>query len=135
MDVAIHGDGFFEVQMPDGTRAYTRDGALKTDSTGRITTSDGLPLQGGFQPIPAGTTNINISPGRHGDHSRIRRETDVSGAIGALRKPGGLDSVGHNLIRRRALPHRGTRQRSGERYGELQQGYLELSNVKVVEKW
>src|SRR6185436_15938108 len=62
LDVAVQGDGFFEVQMADGTRAYTRDGALKTDSTGRVTTSDGLPLQGGFQPIPAGTTNITISP-------------------------------------------------------------------------
>src|SRR5260221_2896999 len=49
LDVAIQGDGFFEVQMPDGTRAYTRDGALKTASDGRITTSDGLPLQGGFR--------------------------------------------------------------------------------------
>jgi flagellar basal-body rod protein FlgG len=62
LDVAIQGDGFFEVQMPDGTRAYTRDGALKTASDGRITTSDGLALQGGFQPIPSGTTAISISP-------------------------------------------------------------------------
>src|SRR5258708_1327622 len=62
LDVAIQGDGFFEVQMPDGTKAYTRDGALKTASDGRITTSDGLPLQGGFQPIPSGTTAISVSP-------------------------------------------------------------------------
>src|SRR3954467_635102 len=62
LDVAIHGDGFFEVQLPDGTRAYTRDGALKTASDGRITTSDGLVLQGGFQPIPSGTTSVSISP-------------------------------------------------------------------------
>src|SRR5262245_22967118 len=62
LDVAISGDGFFEVQMPDGSRAYTRDGALKTASDGRVTTSDGLVLQGGFQPIPTGTTAISISP-------------------------------------------------------------------------
>jgi flagellar basal body rod protein FlgG len=62
LDVAIEGDGFFEVQMPDGTRAYTRDGALKMGSDGRITTSDGLALQGGFQPVPAGTTSVTISP-------------------------------------------------------------------------
>src|SRR3954447_24425988 len=62
LDVAIQGDGFFEVQLPDGTRAYTRDGALKTSSDGRITTSDGLVLQGGFQPIPSGTTSVSISP-------------------------------------------------------------------------
>src|SRR3989441_591527 len=62
LDVAIQGDGFFEVQMPDGTKAYTRDGALKTAADGRVTTSDGLVLQGGFQPIPAGTTSISIAP-------------------------------------------------------------------------
>ena len=53
LDVAIQGDGFFEVQLPDGSRAYTRDGSMKTASDGRVTTSDGLVLQGGFQPIPA----------------------------------------------------------------------------------
>src|SRR6266446_8487513 len=62
LDAAIQGDGFFEVQTPDGGRAYTRDGALKTGSDGRITTSDGLSLQGGFQPIPIGTTSVSISP-------------------------------------------------------------------------
>src|SRR5580704_8268407 len=49
LDLAIQGDGFFQVLMPDGTIAYTRDGALKTNSEGQITTSDGLPVQGGFQ--------------------------------------------------------------------------------------
>ncbi len=62
LDMAIQGDGFFQVQMPDGTLAYTRDGALKTSSNGQITTSDGLPVQGGFQPIPTGTTGVTISP-------------------------------------------------------------------------
>ena len=65
LDLAIQGDGFFEVQLPDGSRAYTRDGAFKSSSDGRIVTSDGLPLQGGFQPVPAGTTNITI--GSNGD--------------------------------------------------------------------
>ena len=62
MDIAIQGDGFFEVQLADGTQAFTRDGALKVASDGRVTTSDGLPLQGGWQPIPAGTEQINIAP-------------------------------------------------------------------------
>ncbi|HSA00989.1 MAG TPA: flagellar hook-basal body complex protein, partial [Candidatus Paceibacterota bacterium] len=52
LDVAIKGDGFFEIQLEDGTPAYTRDGALKLSADGRITTNDGLPLQGGFQPVP-----------------------------------------------------------------------------------
>lgn len=61
LDVAIQGDGFFQVTMPDGTLAYTRDGSLKTNAQGDITTSDGLTVQNGFQPIPAGTTSVNIS--------------------------------------------------------------------------
>src|SRR5580692_2959087 len=61
LDMAIQGDGFFQVQMPDGTLAYTRDGALKTNSEGVVSTSDGYPVQGGFQPIATGTTNITIS--------------------------------------------------------------------------
>src|ERR1700722_12707984 len=61
LDVAIQGDGFFEVQMPDGGLPYPRDGSLKPDPTGRVVTSDGLPVQGGFQPIPAGTTSVTIS--------------------------------------------------------------------------
>src|SRR5256714_3474956 len=64
LDVAIQGDGFFEVQMPDGNRAYTRDGALKTGSDGRITTRHGLALRGGFQPRPAGRPPPSRSPTR-----------------------------------------------------------------------
>ena len=77
LDIAIQGDGFFQVQMPDGTLAYTRDGALKTSSTGQITTSDGLPVQGGFQPIPTGTTGGDHFPGRRGDHHG-RQGTPIS---------------------------------------------------------
>jgi flagellar basal-body rod protein FlgG len=135
LDVAIHGDGYFEVQLPDGTRAYSRDGALKTDATGRITTSDGLPLQGGFQPIPAGTTNVTIAP---------NGEVTTQGAAGKqtfrvnlvrFANPAGLDAVGHNLFKETTVsgtPEIGNPAENG--FGELQQGYLEMSNVKVVEE-
>src|SRR3954453_20174270 len=53
LDIAIQGDGFFEVQKPDGTLAYTRDGSFKVSPTGAITTSDAMPVLGGFQPVPA----------------------------------------------------------------------------------
>src|ERR1700729_3143960 len=62
LDMAIQGDGFFQVTMPDGTLAYTRDGAFKLNSSGAVTTSDGLTVQGGFQPIPAGTTSVTVAP-------------------------------------------------------------------------
>src|SRR5258708_10552269 len=60
LDVAIQGDGFFQIQQPDGTIAYTRDGAFKTNSSGQVVTSDGLPVLG-FQNVPAGTTSISIA--------------------------------------------------------------------------
>lgn len=135
LDVAIHGDGFFEVQMPDGSRAYTRDGALKTDSTGRITTSDGLPLQGGFQPIPAGTTNITISSDGTVTTQGASGKQTFRVSLVRFANPGGLDSVGHNLFKETTASGTAEIGNPAENgFGELQQGYLELSNVKVVEE-
>jgi len=61
LDMAIQGDGFFEVQQADGTIAYTRDGSFKLNAQGQVVTADGLPILSGFQSIPAGTTAIDIS--------------------------------------------------------------------------
>jgi flagellar basal-body rod protein FlgG len=135
LDVAINGDGFFEVQLPDGTKAYTRDGGLKTASDGRITTSDGLVLQSGFQPIPAGTTTISIA---------TTGEVTTTGPSGAqsfrvslvrFQNPAGLESLGRNLYRETLASGAAEAGNPGENgFGELQQGYLEMSNVKVVEE-
>ncbi len=135
MDVAIHGDGFFEVQMPDGGHAFTRDGGLKVDATGRITTSDGYPLQGGFQPIPAGTTNVTIAA--NGEVTTQTATGKQSFRVNLVRfaNPAGLDSVGHNLFKETSVSGNaeiGLPSENG--FGELQQGYLEMSNVKVVEE-
>ena len=135
LDVAIQGDGFFEVQLPDGTRAYTRDGALKRASDGRVVTSDGLVVQGGFQPIPAGTTDISISPNgdvetRGSNGTQTFRVTLVRFA-----NPAGLDAMGRNLFKETGAsgtPEIGNAGENG--FGTLQQGYLEMSNVKVVEE-
>jgi flagellar basal-body rod protein FlgG len=135
LDVALHGDGFFEVQLPDGTRAYTRDGALKLASDGRVTTSDGLVVQGGFQPIPAGTTDVTISPG--GDVTTRGSSGTQSFRVSLVRfvNPAGLEPVGRNLYRE--TPASGTPEigNAGENgFGTMQQGFLEMSNVKVVEE-
>jgi len=135
LDMAINGDGFFEVQLPDGTRAYTRDGALKMANDGRITTSDGIPLQGGWQPIPAGTTSITIAP--TGEVTTMGAGGTQNFRVQLIRftNPAGLESIGHNLFRE--TPASGTAEigNPGENgYGELQQHYLEMSNVKVVEE-
>ncbi|MEW6302726.1 MAG: flagellar basal-body rod protein FlgG [Verrucomicrobiota bacterium] len=135
MDVAIQGDGFFEVQLPDGSRAYTRDGALKTASDGRITTSDGLLLQGGFQPIPAGTTAVNISPS--GEITTTGTGGTQSFRVQLVRfaNPAGLESLGRNLYRETTASGQAELGNPGENgFGELQQGFLEMSNVKVVEE-
>jgi flagellar basal-body rod protein FlgG len=135
LDVAIQGDGFFEVQLPDGTRAYTRDGALKLASDGRVTTSDGLVLQGGFQPIPTGTTNITISAS--GDVTTAGANGTQNFRVNLVRfaNPAGLESLGRNLFRETAASGTAEVGNAGENgFGTLAQGYLEMSNVKVVEE-
>ncbi len=135
LDVAVQGDGFFEVQMPDGTRAYTRDGAFKTASDGRVVTSDGLPLQNGFQPVPSGTTNITIGPNGDVTYSGANGQTSSRVQLVRFNNPGGLESMGNNLYRETAAsgpPELGNPGENG--FGTLNQGYLEMSNVKVVEE-
>ena len=136
LDMAISGDGFFEVELPDGTTAFTRDGAMKRASDGRIVTSDGLVVRSGFTTIPAGTTNIDIAP---------TGEITVFTAAGPqelgriqltrFNNPSGLEALGGNLYKE--TPASGNAETGAPKedgYGEIAQGYLELSNVKVVEE-
>lgn len=135
LDVAVQGDGLFQVQMPDGTLAYTRDGAFKTDATGRIVTSDGLPLQGGFQPVPPGTTNITISSSGLMTYTGANGTTNSQVQLVRFNNPAGLMSLGSNLYKESLAsgpPELGTPGTNG--FGTLNQGYLEMSNVKVVEE-
>ena len=135
LDVAIHGDGFFEVQMPDGSRAYTRDGALKTASDGRITTNDGMPLLGGFQAVPAGTTNITISADGNVTYTTPTGSASYRIQLVRFVNPAGLDAVGRNLFKDTSASGQAELGNPGENgFGQLAQGYLEMSNVKVVEE-
>ena len=135
LDVAVQGDGFFEVQMPDGTLAYTRDGGFKTGPDGRIVTSDGLPLQAGFQPVPAGTTNITIGSQGNVTYTGANGTTSFQVQLVRFANPAGLQSMGGNLFKETTssgTPQLGTPGSNG--FGTLNQGYLELSNVSVVEE-
>ena len=135
LDLAINGDGFFQVQMPDGSIAYTRDGALKRSATGQVTTSDGLPLQGGFQPIPAGTTGITISSAGEVTMTSASGNSNFQVQLVRFTNPAGLNSMGGNLYTESlasGTPETGTPGENG--YGTIQQGYLEMSNVKVVQE-
>ena len=135
LDVAIQGDGFFEVQLPDGTRAYTRDGALKTASDGRVTTSDGMVVQSGFQPIPAGTTSVSVSSNGEVTTTGANGTQNFKVQLVRFANPAGLESIGRNLYRETSASgtaETGSPDENG--FGSLQQGYLEMSNVKVVEE-
>jgi flagellar basal-body rod protein FlgG len=135
LDLAIQGDGFFEVQLPDGTRAYTRDGALKRAADGRVTTSDGLVVQGGFQPIPTGTTQIAISPNGDVETRGANGTQTFKVTLVRFANPAGLEAIGRNLLRETGAsgtPEIGNAGENG--FGTLAQGYLEMSNVKVVEE-
>ncbi len=135
LDVAIQGQGFFEVQMPDGTLSYSRDGSFKTDSQGRIVTSDGYPVQGGFQPVPDGTTGITITASGLVTYTTASGNSSSQVQIARFINPGGLDAAGHNLYKQTeasGTPELGNPSENG--FGELQQGSLELSNVSVVQE-
>ena len=135
LDVAIQGEGFFQVQMPDGTLAYSRDGSFKSDSQGRIVTSDGYPVQGGFQPVPAGTTNITISANGQVTYTTASGSTNSQVQLARFNNPGGLDALGHNLYKETTASGTAELGDPGQNgFGQLQQGYLELSNVSVVQE-
>ncbi len=134
LDVAIYGDGFYEVRMPDGTSAYTRDGALKLSSDGTVVTSAGYPLMGGWQPIQAGSS-ATIAPS--GDVTVNSSAGDQTFKVQLVRfaNPAGLRNIGHNLYQETkasGTPETGSPGENG--FGTLQQRYIELSNVKVVEE-
>src|SRR5262249_1471768 len=115
--------------------AYTRDGALKAGADGRITTSDGLVVQSGFQPIPSGTINIAIAPTGEGTTTSASGNQTFRVQLVRFTNPAGLQSAGRNLFKETTAsgpPELGNPGENG--FGELQQGYLEMSNVKVVEE-
>jgi flagellar basal-body rod protein FlgG len=135
LDLAIQGDGFLEIERPDGTSAYTRDGALKIGADGRVMTSEGFPVIGGFQPVPAGTSAIGISAG--GDVTMTTPNGTQTFRIQLVRftNPSGLQSIGGSLFLETpasGVPEIGSPGENG--FGTVMQGYLETSNVNVVEE-
>jgi flagellar basal-body rod protein FlgG len=136
-DVAINGNGFFQVQMPDGTIAYSRDGSFQTDQQGRLVTSSGFPVQPGIT-IPQNATNLTI--GADGTVSITQGNSKNTVNIGSLQlatfiNPTGLDSIGGNLFQETqssGAPNVGQPSLNG--IGALQQGFVETSNVNVVQE-
>ena len=137
LDVAISGQGFFELQMPDGTTGYTRDGSFQVNATGQLVTNNGYSVQPGIT-IPANATSVTI--GSDGTVSVVLPTQATPQTVGKLQvasfiNPAGLDPKGQNIYAETAAsgtPNPGTPGQNG--LGQLQQGFVETSNVNVVEE-
>ncbi|MBV8248293.1 MAG: flagellar basal-body rod protein FlgG [Comamonas sp.] len=137
LDVAINGNGFFEVNMPDGTIAYTRDGSFEVNAQGQLVTSSGLPVANGIT-IPNGATKVSISADGVVSATMPGQATPQQVgniAMSQFINPAGLEPRGQNLYVETASsgqPQQGTPGLNG--LGTIQQGYLEASNVNVVQE-
>ena len=136
-DVAIQGNGFFQVLMPDGTTSYTRDGSFQSDANGQMVTASGYAVQPAIT-IPADTQSLTIA--RDGTVSVQQAGSATPVTIGTLQlatfiNPAGLQSLGENLYGETAASGTPSSNAPGSNgAGVLNQGYVETSNVNVVEE-
>lgn len=139
LDLAIQGEGFFQVLMDNGEIAFTRDGTWKRDANGTVVTSDGYPLQPGVT-IPNDTTEIVV--GLNGTVSIRQAGSQNLNQVGQLQlvrfaNPAGLESVGRNLFVNTPAsgdPIQGTAGQGEFAKTTINQGFLENSNVQIVEE-
>lgn len=137
LDVAIEGDGFFQIEQPSGETAYTRAGSFKLDSEGRIVTSDGFLVTPG---ITVPSDSLSVSIGTDGTVSVLQAGQAEPSEIGQIElarfvNPAGLHSIGRNLYIQTLSsgePITGTPGIDG--FGTTAQGFLEMSNVSVAEE-
>jgi flagellar basal-body rod protein FlgG len=137
LDLAIEGNGFFMVNMPDGRTAYTRAGTFKTNSQGQVTTADGNPIEPAIT-VPHDATKVTI--GSDGTVSVIIANQTQPSQLGKLQlaafaNPAGLEKMGHNMYLETAASGPARQGAPGtNEIGTIAQGMLEMSNVKVVEE-
>jgi len=136
-DMAINGNGFFSLQMPDGTVAYTRDGSFRVDATGQLVTSNGMPMS---PPIVVPPNSVSVTIGADGVVSVMQAGQSSPVQVGQVQlatfvNPAGLDPRGQNVFVETAAsgaPTIGAPGNNGA--GLINQGYVETSNVNVVEE-
>jgi len=137
LDLVIEGQGFFQIVKPDGEIAYTRSGALKLNSEGNIVNSDGYALEPAIT-IPPNALQITITP--DGTVSVMEAGSSAPTQVGQIElaqfiNPGGLNALGKNLFSPTASSGEATPGNPGaDGLGNINQGFLELSNVNVVEE-
>ncbi len=137
LDIAIEGSGFFEVSLPDGTASYSRSGNLQIDSEGQLVTADGFPLNPAIT-VPADSLSVTIA--QDGTVSVRQPGTAAPAEIGQITgvrfaNPAGLRAVGRNLYEETessGSPTSGIFSEDG--LGRISQGFLESSNVSIVEQ-
>ena len=137
MDVAVQGNGFFQLTMPDGTTGYTRDGSFQIDNQGRMVNSSGLPLANNIT-VPANATNVTVAS--DGKVTATIPGTVTPQDIGTITlasfiNPAGLEPKGQNVYAESAAsgqPNVGNPSANG--LGSLMQGFVETSNVNVVQE-
>jgi flagellar basal-body rod protein FlgG len=137
LDVAIKGNGFFQIQLPDGTTGYTRDGSFQVDAQGQLVTNAGYVVQPGIT-IPVTAQSVTIA--NDGTVSAQLPGQATAQVLGQMQlahfvNPAGLEPKGQNLFGETAAsgtPNAGAPGANG--LGSLQQGFVETSNVNVVEE-
>ena len=137
LDIAINGQGFFQVLMPDGTTGYTRDGSFHVDQQGQLVTSNGFAVQPAVT-IPASALSITVA--QDGAISITQSGSTASTQVGALQtanfiNPAGLQSQGQDIYLETSASGTATTGTPGVNgLGTVSQGYVETSNVNVVEE-
>ena len=137
LDLAIEGDGFFQIIMPDGETGYTRAGNFKLDSQGEIVTSEGDPLEPSIT-IPGDTLSITITS--DGTISTLQAGNLTPTTIGQIElarftNPGGLNAMGKNIFMPSGSSGSVTTANPGsDGLGTVNQGFVEMSNVNIVEE-
>ena len=137
LDVAIQGNGFFQITLPDGTINYTRDGAFQIDATGRLVTAAGLPVANGIT-VPAGAKSISIAA--DGTVTANVAGNTAPQPIGTIAlatfiNPAGLEPQGQNLFAESVASGQASTGVPGTNgLGKVTQGFLEASNVNVVQE-
>ncbi len=137
LDLAIEGDGFYQIILPNGETAYTRDGAFKLDSDGSIVNSDGFALE---PEITIPSDAVSIIVGMDGTVSVLQSGDSSPSEIGTIEtarfvNPSGLISMGRNLFITSPASGDGITGIAGENgLGTIAQGFLEISNVSVVDE-
>lgn len=137
LDIAVQGDGFFQILLPDGTTGYTRDGSFQKDNQGQIVTSNGYPLQPNIT-IPANALSLSI--GTDGTVTVTQPGSAAATQIGSIQlatfiNPAGLQSIGQNMFLETAASGTPTPNTPGTNgAGLVNQGYVETSNVNVAEE-